>query len=195
MKRDAAMLMVFFVLVVFITGCAATSSLSKNLSSSTSKPQKKESTYRQVPAEMRSDVKKAELDLKQAEMRIKLTDELFKLAELEKERAVLNSKKAQLRKKLAEISKNKAEAVVEVRKAEAINNSGLGDSEANIRRIANLKTKVLNIEANIVNTRAEIDTHVLKIKDLDKKIRIQSKVVKRWEKDGIRTAKSKKKKK
>lgn len=194
-KRNAAAIMLIFIVLVSMTGCAAKSSLTQNLSSSASDPSKKEGAYRQVPAAMRSDVKEAEFDLEQAEKNVKLTKESVKLAELKKERAILNGKKAQLNQKLAEISKNKAEAVVEVKKAEAINNSGLGDSEDNIRRIANLRTRVLSIQTDMVKTQAEIDTTVLKIEGLDKKIRIQSKVVKRWEKEGLRTAKSKQKKK
>ena len=117
------------------------------------------------------------LGLKQAQADGKLADEKVKLAELQKEWALLNDKNAGYVKKLAEIQQNKAEIIVEVRKAEAIDNAGLGDKEDNIKNIAKLRTKELGIYTDEIKVQADIDTTELKLKKLDKQIRAQQAIV------------------
>ena len=78
---------------------------------------------------------------------------------------------------LAGIIKEKSEVLVELRKAEAVDNAGLGDKEANIKQIANLKTKELNITTAEVKTTAELDTTKVKLKKLNKEINAQAKKI------------------
>lgn len=169
-------------------GCVTTP-ITKRFSSS-SPAAAEAGTYSQVPASMRADVKEAEFDLKQAEKSVKLAEEQVKLAELKKDRAILADKSAELKKKHADIVLRKAELVVEIRKAEAIDNSGLGSKEDNIKTIADLKTKELGIQSDQVKTKADIDTTDLKIRELDKQIRAQADLVQRLGESGVKTSKA-----
>ena len=89
----------------------------------------------------------------------------------------LEKKYADLNRKLAEIEVHKAEATIERRKQEAIDNANLGDRSTNIKKIAELRTKELDIESDGVKTKAEMDTLDLAIKNLENKINHQSDIV------------------
>jgi hypothetical protein len=157
-----------------LAGCLTTSGNQKDTPASAPKPTEG-GLYAQVPASQRADVKEAEFDLKKAWENVQLAEENVKLAELKKEQAQLASKYAMTEKQLSEILHKKAEVVVEVRKAEAVDNSGLGDKAENIKKIADLKTKELDIQSDEIQARAELDTLELKMKDIEKDIRAQEK--------------------
>jgi hypothetical protein len=135
--------------------------------------------YAKVPAAMRAPVNEAEYDLKQAKSAVDLAKEKVKLADMQKQRAQVENEHASCAMKLAEIVEKKANISVEVKKAEAIENSSLGDKENNIKKIADLKTKELGIESDRVRTKAELDTLDVKIKKLAKEIEAQEKKVKK----------------
>lgn len=179
MKKRMTTTLAVIIAMAFFVGCVSTSGL-KGSSSSSSKAGGKVSapaSYSQVPASLRGPVKEAEFDLKQARENQKLAEEKVKLADLQKEWALLNDKNAGYVKKLAEVQERKAGIVVEVRMAEAIDNAGLGDKEENIKKIANLRTKELDVTSDEIKVQADIDTTELKLKKLDKRIRSQKAAV------------------
>ena len=176
MKRRITTTLAAIIAMTFLVGCVTTSGSSKSSSSSGVK-KAPPGTYSQVPASLRGPVKEAEFDLKQAQSDQKLADEKVKLAALQKEWAVLNDKNAGYIKKLATVQQNKAEVIVEVRQAEAIDNAGLGDKAENIKNIAKLKTKELNVTTDEIKIQADIDTTELKLRKLDKQIRSQKAAV------------------
>ena len=152
------------------TGCSAL----KGTKTDTAKKAPKQSLYSQVPTPMRVPVDQAANDLRQAKADLKLADEQVKLAELKKERAILEKKRADQRQKLAKTTVQKQEVIQERKKVEAIDNANLGDKAKNIKQIANLKTKELNIESSCVKTRAAIATLDLEIQKLDRKVNLQA---------------------
>jgi hypothetical protein len=176
MKKRLITTLAGFITLTFLIGCVSTP-LTKSSSSSGATSKAAPGSYSQVPASLRGPVKEAEFDLQQAKEDAKLADEKVKLADLQKEWALLNDKNTGFIKKLAEVQQRKAEIVVEVRKAEAIDNAGLGDKEENIKNIANLKTKELDITSDEIKVQADIDTTELKLKKLDKQIRSQQAAV------------------
>ena len=175
MKRLMKTTIVVMTTLFFVSGCATTP-FSKGTSKSAAK-KSEPVNYNQVPASMRGDVKEAEYDLRRARKNVDLAVEKVKLAELKKERGILGSKYADYNKKLADILTQKAEVIVEGRKMEAIDNAGLGEKEDNIKKIAKFKEKELDVAKAEIKIKADIDTTALKLKQLDKKIREQSKVV------------------
>lgn len=175
MKRLMTISLAIMITLVFVAGCATTP-FSKSSSGSSAK-KAEPGSYSQVPASMRGDVKEAEYDRKLAGKNVKLAEEKVKLAELKKERGILGAKYAEYNKKRADIVAQKAEAIVEGKKMEAVDNAGLGDKEDNIKQIAKLKEKELDITIDEIKIRADIDTTALKLKKLDKRIRAQSNVV------------------
>ena len=167
--------LVLLVSLSLMVGCSALQKLKR--SSGTSAKPAQGNLYNQVPAAMRAPVKEASFDLKEAQADLKLADAKVVLADLRKERSILEKKQADSSKKLAEILVKKAEMVIERKRLEAIDNANLGDKAANIKQVANLRTKELSIESDAVNTRAEIATMDLEIKTLDKKIAAQAQKV------------------
>ena len=174
-KRMTSALAIIFALT-FLVGCVTTSGSSKS-SSGTKAKKAAPGSYSQVPASLRGPVKEAQYDLKQAQARGRLADEKVKLADLQKQRALLNDKNAGFIKKLADVQQTKSEVIVEVRMAEAIDNAGLGDKEANIKEIAKLRTKELKTYTDEIKIQADIDTTELKLKRLDKQIKAQQRAV------------------
>ena len=175
MKRKVTTLLAFLIAMTFMVGCVTTSGSKK--SSSSGKKKAPPASYSQVPASLRGPVKEAQYDLRKAKDNSKLADEKVKLADLQKEWATLNDKNADYVKKLSDVQERKAEIVVEVRMAEAIDNAGLGDKADNIKNIANLRTKELDITTDEIKIQADIDTTELRLKQLDKQIRAQKAAV------------------
>ena len=192
MKRHVTTAMAVLIAITFFIGCVSTP-LTKSSSSKSSASGKVTApgSYSQVPASLRGPVKEAQFDLRQAKNDSKLADEKVKLSELQKEWALLNNKNSGYVKKLADVRERKAEIIVEVKMAEAIDNAGLGDKEANIKNIANLRTKELDVTTDEIKVKADIDTTELKLRRLDKQIRAQERAVAKA--SGHQTKKSSKK--
>ena len=178
----------FLLAVSLLAGCITLPT--KGTSATKSSPKgTEEGLYSKVPAAMRAPAREAEFDLEQAKSKAELAREKVKLAELKKERALLEGKSADLAMKLAEIRERKVGLEVEIRKSEAIDNANLGDKADNIREIANLKTKKLNIESDGIRVKADFDTTELKIKKLTKQIKAQETKVLKTEKNRTQTKK------
>ncbi len=173
MKGSDAMRRGLLLLVLLLSGCITLPGVSKTPAADQG------DLYTKVPAAMRAPVNEAEYDLKQAKSAAELAREKVKLAEMQKQRAQLENEQANCAMKLAEIVEKKASCSVETKKAEAIENSSLGDKESNIKQIADLKTKELGIESDRVRAKADLDTLDVKIKKLAKEIDAQEKKVKK----------------
>ena len=153
--------LIFLLALSLLTGCEATRSITSSMSGSPD-----ENLLAQVPAEEREEVKKAEFDLQVAE-------EKMKLAEMKTELASLQKKYADYDEDAVKEYRKKAEVGVEIAQLEAIDRAGLGEKQANIKDIADLKAKELKIEANRIKIEAKRDTTGEKINDLRKQIEEQ----------------------
>jgi hypothetical protein len=162
--------------ITWTVGCSSLKNIMKSSSSPSSSSGKTTSKglYSSVPASMRAPVKEASFDLKRSESNLKLAKEAVKLAELKSQRAVIEKKQADLKEKLAETMVKKGTVTLERTKLEAVDNANLGDKASNIKKIASYKTKELDIESDLVNTKAEIETLDLEIKKLNKSINLQA---------------------
>ena len=161
MKIFGHISLIFLLALSLLTGCEATRSLTSSISGSSD-----ENLLAQVPAEEREEVKKAEFDLQVA-------GEKMTLAEMKTELASLQKKYADYEEDAADEYQKKAEVAVELAKLEAIDRAGLGEKQANIEDIADLKAKELKIEANRIKIEAKRDTTGEKINDLLKQIEEQ----------------------
>ncbi|MDH3849883.1 MAG: hypothetical protein OEV09_02380 [Deltaproteobacteria bacterium] len=161
MKTFGYISLIFLLALSLLTGCEATRSLTSSVSGSSD-----ENLLAQVPAEKREEVKKAEFDLQVAE-------EKLKLAEMKTELASLQKKYADYEEDAAAEYQKKAAVNVDLAKLEAIDRSGLGEKKENIEDIADLKSKQLKIEVNMIKIGAKRDTTGEKINDLLKQIEEQ----------------------
>ena len=179
MKRFLCISMTLVLAVFFFGGCSVMEKVPMpKMMESSSKKSADPELYRKVPASMRAEVKEAEYDLKRAQSNINLSEKKLQLSELKKEREILRNKYAKFNRQLADVLEKKANMRVEIKKMEAIDNSNLGDKEANIKRIASLKTKQLGIETDIVGIKADMDTTKVQIRKLTKQIIAQEKKIK-----------------
>jgi len=165
MRRGPYLLLILALTLLLLTGCETTKGLKGRVSSFTSSVD--DDLFSQVPAEDRQEVRKAEFDLKVAEEKVRLADLKMKLAPLQK-------KYAGYEEDLANKYRKKAAAAVDLAKLEAIDRSGLGQKEDNIKTIADLQAKRLKIEADMVKIKAKLDTTERRIKDLTKQIEEQA---------------------
>jgi hypothetical protein len=165
--------------ITWTVGCSSLNNFMKSSpsASSTSGKTTSKGLYSSVPVSMRAPVKEASFDLKRSETKLKTAKEKVKLAELKSERAIIEKKQADLNEKLAETMVKKGTVTIERTKLEAIDNANLGDKASNIKKIASYKTKELNIESELVNTKADIATLELEIKKLNKRINLQARKV------------------
>ena len=161
MKIFGHISLIFLLALALLTGCEATRSLTSSISGSSD-----ENLLAQVPAEEREEVKEAEFALQVAE-------EKLKLAEMKTELASLQKKYADYEEDAADEYQKKAVVSVDLAKVQAIDRAGLGEKQANIEDIADLKAKELKIEANRIKIEAKRDTTGEKISDLRKQIEEQ----------------------
>ena len=173
MKIFGHITLIFLLALSLLTGCEATRSLTKSISSSPD-----ENLLAQVPAEEREEIKKAEFNLQVAE-------EKMALAEMKTELASLQKKYADYDEDAADEYRKKAEVGVELAKLEAIDKAGLGEKQANIEDIADLKAQELKIEANRIKIEAKRDTMGEKISDLMKQIEEQETKIMNLEAAGV----------
>ena len=164
MKIFGHISLIFLLALSLLTGCEATRSLTSSISGSSD-----ENLLAQVPAEEREGVKKAEFDLQVAEEKVTL-------AEMKTELASLQKKYADYEEDAADEYQKKAEVAVELAKLEAIDRAGLGEKQANIEDIADLKAKELKIEANRIKIEAKRDTTGEKINVIDFEIKLLKRI-------------------
>ena len=158
MRRVLYSVLILELALLLLTGCETAKGLKDSLTSSAD-----DNLFSQVPAEDRQEVQKAEFDLKVAEEKVRLADLKMDLVPLQK-------KYAGHEEDLADEYREKAAVSVDLAKLEAIDRSGLGKKEDNIKTIADLQAKRLGIEANIVKIEAKLITTERRIKDLTKQI-------------------------
>jgi hypothetical protein len=161
MKIFGHISLIFLLALSLLTGCEATRSFTSSISGSSD-----ENLLAQVPAEEREEVKEAEFALQVAE-------EKLKLAEMKTELASLQKKYADYEEDAADEYQKKAVVSVDLAKLQAIDRAGLGEKQANIEDIADLKAKELKIEANRIKIEAKRDSTGEKISDLSKQIEEQ----------------------
>ena len=168
MKRFLYISLVLLIALSFTAGCA-----NMPLTGGSKKKKKtvsEKTLYSQVPESMRADVKEAEFDLQEAKRNLKLATEKVKVGKLKKELGDLQKKGADYELKAAEKKVEEKELAVEVAKLEAIDNANLGDKIDNIKKIAKVKSKKLNAEADAVEAKSYSSTTELEVKKLKKKI-------------------------
>ena len=176
MKRFPYMILSLIVTISITGGCATMEKISvPNITGGAKKADG--DLYRKVPSSMRADVKEAEYDLKRAKANASQAEKRLALSEMKKEREILRNKYAKYNKNLAEILVKKANIIVEIERMEAIDNSNLGDRADNIKSIASLKTKKLSTESEVIKIKADMDMTNLKIKKLNKQIKVQDKKI------------------
>jgi chromosome segregation ATPase len=178
MKRLFFINLALFLIVALTVGCKTTQSFKQSISSSfdsmTSEVDQK--LYAQVPEDKRKGIPEAEFDLE-------LNKSKEALATLKKERSINELKIVGYDLDIASKHRKKAAAALDLKKMDAINSAGLGEKEKNIKTIADLKAKVLNIDADIVKIQAKQDNLKGVINDLNKQIEEQEKKVKGMKKD------------
>ena len=165
MRRDLYSALILALTLLLLTGCETTKNLKGRVSSFTSSVD--DDLFSQVPAEDRQEVRKAEFGLKVAEEKVRLADLKMELVPLQKKYAGYNED-------LADKYREKAATAVDLAKLEAVDRSGLGQKEDNIKSIADLRSKSLKIEADMVKIEAKLDTTERQIKDLTKQIEEQA---------------------
>ncbi len=130
--------------------------------------------FAQVPEDKKEGVKKAESDLG-------ILEEKFKLAELKKELASTQEKYAGYEQDQAQKYRQEAAITLDIAKMEAIDESGLGKKDDNIKTIGDLRAKKLRMEADRVNVEAKLSTTKLRIDNLTKQIEAQEEKIKSME--------------
>jgi chromosome segregation ATPase len=160
--------------------CETTRSITSKLGSITSRVD--EDLFAQVPEQQRGDVDKAALALM-------VSEEEVKLAEMKTELATVRRKYARYQEDLAEKLHKEAVLGLDIAKLEAIDRSGLGDRDDNARKIADLKSKRLETEAQRVKIEAQLATAKRHIRDLTKQIAEKAKEI-----EGLQTGEVRKEK-
>ncbi|MDO9530294.1 MAG: hypothetical protein Q7J27_14210 [Syntrophales bacterium] len=157
-------------------GCGTTQEIKGTITSKVSSitSDVDQNLFAQVPEDKQEGVKKAELDLK-------ISEENVKLAELKKELASTQGKYAGYEQDQAEKYRQEAAIALDIAKTEAIDESGLGKKDDNIKGIADLKSKKLRMEADRVNVEAKLATTKLRISNLTEQIKAQEEKIKDME--------------
>ncbi len=151
-----------------LVSCEATRSITSKVGSMTSRVD--EDLFAQVPEQERDDVDKAALTLMVSEAEVKL-------AETKTELATVQRKYVRYQEDLAEKLQKEAALGLDIAKLEAIDRSGLGDKDDNARKIADLKSNRLEIEAQRVKIEAQLATAKRQIRGLTKQIAKQAKEI------------------
>lgn len=149
-------------------GCATTESITSSITSKVSSitSDVDQDLFAQVPEDQKEGIQKAEYGLK-------VNEENLKLAELKYDLASNQKKYADYKQDLAEKDLKAASFSLDIVKLEAIDRSGLGKREDNIKDIANLKTKKHKIEGEKINIEAKVSITERHIKDLTEQIKEQ----------------------
>jgi len=178
MKRFSFINLILILIVILAVGCETTKNFKRSISSKvdsmTSDVDQK--LYEQVPEDKREGIPEAEFELE-------LNENKEILAGLKKERGIDELKIIGYDLDVASKERKKAAIALDIKKMEAINSVGLGEKEKNINNIADLKAKVLKIDADIVKLKAKQANMEVVIDDLNKQIEEQEKKIKGMKKD------------
>ena len=167
-----AILTLLLALSLFV-GCETTKnikgSITSKVDSMTSDIDK--DLFAQVPENQLEGVQKAEFDLL-------VSNEKVKLAELKEELAGKQKKYANYELDLAKKNKKEVSVKLDIEKLEAIDRSGLGEKQDNIKAIADLKAKVPNIESDRIKIGAKMSTTQIDIDNLINQIKEMEEMIK-----------------
>jgi chromosome segregation ATPase len=174
MKTLRYVSLVFLLAFSLLTGCETT----RKFTSSISGTSNTDELLAQVPTEEQKEVHEAAFNLQIAE-------EKSKLAEMKAELASLQKKYADYQEEMADKYHETAEVKLDLAKLEAVDKANLGEKEDNINNIADLKAKILRIEADNIKIVAKRDTTEQKIKGLTKQIEEQETKIMNLEAAGV----------
>jgi chromosome segregation ATPase len=166
--------LVFLLAFSLLTGCETTRKLTSSLSGTSSTDE----LLAQVPTEKQKEVHEAAFNLQMAE-------EKLDLAGMKAELASLQKKYADYQEEVANKYHETAEVKLDLAKLEAVDKANLGEKEDNINNIADLKAKILKIEADNIKIEAKRDTTEQKIKGLTKQIEEQETKIANLEAAGV----------
>jgi len=178
MKRFSYTGFIILLAISLAVGCATTKDITGNITSKVTSITSNvdQNLFAQVPEDMRKGVKKAEFDLKVSEEKVKLVELKKELASTQKQYAGYEQDQAQTYHKEAAIA-------VDIAKMEAIDSSGLGKKDDNIKTIADLKAKKLGVEAGRIKINARLSTTERRINDLTEQIKAQEEKIKEIKSD------------
>lgn len=127
--------------------------------------------FAQVPEDQLEGVQKAEFDLL-------VLKEKVKFAELKNEFAKKQKKYASYEMDLVKKNKREASLKLDVEKIEAIDRSDLGKKQDNLKAIADLKAKILDIESDKAKIEGKLFTTQIDIENLRKQIEEMEEMIK-----------------
>jgi chromosome segregation ATPase len=174
MKRLIYISLVFLLALSLLTGCETTRKLTSSISGTSATDE----LLTQVPSEEQKEVHEAAFNLQVAEEKIKL-------AEMKAELASLQKKYADYQEDLANKHQDAAEVKLDLAKLETVDKANLGEKEYNINKIADLKSKMLKIEADSIKLEAKRDTTEQKINGLAQQIEEQETKILNLEAAGV----------
>ena len=162
------LLLSFFLLV----GCETTKSMKASITSKVDSMTSDvdQELYAQVPEDDRMAVQEAEFALV-------VSTEKAKLAEFKEKLAKKEKKYASYALDLAKKNKKSDAIKLDIAKLEAIDRSGLGEKQDNIKIIADLKAKTLDIESDKVKIEAKLSTTKIDIENLKSQIEVMEEVI------------------
>ena len=167
-----------FIVVAFsiLVSCETTKTLKGSITSKVSSITSSvdENLFAQVPEDEKDNVDKAVLALM-------VSKEKVKLAEMKTELGNLRKKYARYEENLAKKLQKEAALSLDIAKLEAIDRSDLGDKDDNAKKIADLRSKKLGIEAQRVKIEAQLATAKRRISGLTKQIQEQAKEIEELE--------------
>ena len=166
--------LVFLLAFSLLTGCETTRKLTSSISGTSSTDE----LLAQVPTEEQKEVHEAAFNLQMAE-------EKLELAGMKAELASLQKKYADYQEEVANKYQETAEVKLDLAKLEAVDKANLGEKEDNINNIADLKAKILKIEADNIRIEAKRDTTEQKIRGLTKQIEEQETKIVNLEAAGV----------
>ena len=174
MKRLIYISLVFLLALSLLTGCETTRKLTSSISGTSATDE----LLTQVPSEEQKEVHEAAFNLQVAEEKIKL-------AEMKAELASLQKKYADYQEDVADKHQDAAEVKLDLAKLETVDKANLGEKEYNINKIADLKSKMLKIEADSIKLEAKRDTTEQKINGLAQQIEEQETKILNLEAAGV----------
>ena len=178
MKKFSFISLPLILIIALAVGCKTTQNFKQSISSKIDSMtyDVDQELYGQVPEDKREGIPEAEFDLE-------LNKNKETLATLKKERGINELKIVGYDLDIASKNRKKAAIALDIKKLEAINSAGLGEKEKNRKTIADLKAKILNIDADVVKIQAKQDGVEGVINDLNRQIEEQEKKVKGMKKN------------
>jgi chromosome segregation ATPase len=159
-----------FLIVALLTlvSCETTESFKRSITSRVGSMTSgvDENLFAQVPGHEKDEVDKAALALI-------VIEEKVRLAELKTELATLEKRYAGYGEHLTRNLQQEAALGLDIAKLEAIDRSGLGDKDYNTKKISDLKSKRLGMEAQRAKIETQLATAKRQISDLAKRIEEQ----------------------